>query len=457
MVSDVRIPDLLEVLTLSPGDPLPVTVVVTGGAGGIEPASRWASGSELLELRSLEIALRDLDDLAGNARRIAIAADTGLDVPVHVEPPLAPELVGGHGWSAALDVVAEHELRLKWRTGGATPDMFPSAETVATALDAALDRELPFKASAGLHHALRHRDDSTGLEHHGFLNVLLATRAAFDGAGRDEVVATARRARHRRGPGQGRRDWRRCADGRPPVVHVLRLRRGARPAGGPARPRARAPRRPAPAMTEEAREDGRRLRWATHRDARRAALVEAVAAAVEEHGPDVQLDAIAASAGVTKPVLYRYFSGKDELLAAAALWGAERIVEAITVALTDARDERTAVESAVGAYLAEVEAHRNLFLLVIRHRARSVSGSVAEGKSAAADVLARALVNGLSATEVARSGVDVWAHALVGMGLSTAEWWLVSGTTSRAEVARWLSSFVWHAFDGVRRDRTLTD
>ena len=210
-------------------------------------------------------------------------------------------------------------------------------------------------------------------------------------------------------------------------------------------------------MSDATREDGRSLRWATHRDARRTALVEAAAAAVEDHGPGVHLDAIAASAGVTKPVLYRYFSGKDDLLAAAALWAAERIVQAITAALAGAGDERTAIEAAVEAYLTEVEAHRNLFLLVIRHRAGSVGGSVAEGKSAAAELLARALVNGLSTTGVARGGIDVWAHALVGMGLSTAEWWLASGEPSRAEVARWLSSFVWHAFDGVRRDRALTD
>lgn len=210
-------------------------------------------------------------------------------------------------------------------------------------------------------------------------------------------------------------------------------------------------------MTEQPREDGRRLRWATHRDSRRIALVEAAAGAVEAHGPDVHLDEIAAAAGVTKPVLYRYFSGKDDLLAAAAHWGAEQIVRAITSALAGARDERTAVEAAVAAYLAEVEAHRNLFLLVIRQRAGSFDGSVAEGKSAAADVLARALANGLRATGAEPAGVDVWSHALVGMGLSTAEWWLASATTDRDEVARWLSSFVWHAFDGVRRERTSSD
>jgi hypothetical protein len=55
-------------------------------------------------------------------------------------------------------------------------------------LEAALDRELPFKCTAGLHHAVRHRDEQTGFEHHGFLNVLLATRASLDGATPDEVA-----------------------------------------------------------------------------------------------------------------------------------------------------------------------------------------------------------------------------------------------------------------------------
>jgi hypothetical protein len=184
VVDDRRLPDLAR-LVAAADEPLRVTVVVTGGAGAVEPAYRWAT-SPGLDPAGLEVALRDLDDLAGSARRtVAAQASLGTDVPTYVEPPLVPG-PPSPGWLAALDEVAGADLRLKLRTGGVTADAFPSEETVATAIDAALDRELPFKCTAGLHHAVRHRAPDTGFDHHGFLNVLLATRAALDG---DDVAA----------------------------------------------------------------------------------------------------------------------------------------------------------------------------------------------------------------------------------------------------------------------------
>ena len=97
---------------------------------------------------------------------------------MHVELPQGPAT---HGWLAAADEVAACELRLKYRTGGVEADLFPSADDLASWIDAALDRETPFKCTAGLHHAVRHDDPETGFRHHGFLNVLAATRAALDG------------------------------------------------------------------------------------------------------------------------------------------------------------------------------------------------------------------------------------------------------------------------------------
>ena len=107
------------------------------------------------------------------------------EVPVYVE---LPHVGSTASWLAAADVVAEHEFRLKFRTGGVEADLFPSSHALARWIDAALDRETSFKCTAGLHNAVRHTGE-TGFEHHGFLNVLLATGHAFDGGGTADVTA----------------------------------------------------------------------------------------------------------------------------------------------------------------------------------------------------------------------------------------------------------------------------
>lgn len=184
VVTDVRVPEI--------GVPLPLSVVVTGGAGAIAGALTLARRHGH-RVAGLELALRDLDDLAGNARRVVAALDAArtdglLDdtTPAYVE---LPHVGSRASWLAAADVLAESELRLKFRTGGLESHLFPAAHALAAWIDAALDRETPFKCTAGLHNAVRHTGDD-GFEHHGFLNVLLATRRAFDGAAMDEVVGT---------------------------------------------------------------------------------------------------------------------------------------------------------------------------------------------------------------------------------------------------------------------------
>ena len=177
-------------LPLVRGFSAPLSVVVTGGAGQVAGPVGLAKRLGL-EIAGIEIALRDPDDLPGNARRVVAAVDEvrselGDDVAVHVELPQGEPTAG---WLAAADEIAAAELRLKFRTGGTEAHAFPSAAALAAWIDAALDRETPFKCTAGLHGAIRHRDDATGFEHHGFLNVLVATRQAFDGASRDDVVA----------------------------------------------------------------------------------------------------------------------------------------------------------------------------------------------------------------------------------------------------------------------------
>ena len=190
LVSDVRLAELSRLLSEDDAyaaEPLRCVAVVTGGAGSLGPVLTRASGEPRLDLRGVEIALRDEDDLARNARRVMAALDTSLPegVTVSIELPGPAE---GSAWSAAADVVAEYGHRLKFRTGGDTPQAHPDPAEMAVAITAAIDREVAFKCTAGLHHAVRNTAPDTGFDQHGFLNVLLATRAVLDGAREDDVV-----------------------------------------------------------------------------------------------------------------------------------------------------------------------------------------------------------------------------------------------------------------------------
>lgn len=87
-------------------------------------------------------------------------------------------LVGPEGWTVA-----------KYRTGGTTADAFPAETELAAFLVAAVAQGLPVKLTAGLHHAVRGTEEATGFEHHGVLNVLVATRVAQGGGAVEDVAA----------------------------------------------------------------------------------------------------------------------------------------------------------------------------------------------------------------------------------------------------------------------------
>ena len=108
------------------------------------------------------------------------------DLVPMLDAELPPDMLGyvevprGPGLAAALDALAGTRYRAKFRTGGTEPAAHPSEPELAAALLAAISRGITFKCTAGLHHAARHTDGD--LEQHGFLNVLLATASAQDGA-----------------------------------------------------------------------------------------------------------------------------------------------------------------------------------------------------------------------------------------------------------------------------------
>jgi len=198
-------------------------------------------------------------------------------------------------------------------------------------------------------------------------------------------------------------------------------------------------------------QDGRSTRWSAHREARRAELVEAAVAAIDRLGPQASVEEIARAADVSKPVLYRYFSDKADLLAAVGAYGADLVMAAMAPALVADGALRERVDAACDAYLALLEEHPNVFLLLVRHRAGddATADPLADGKAAIAAAIAVVMSDALRDLGLDTGGAEPWAHGLVGLGLATGEWWLTRRTMSRASVSAYLSSFVWHAVEGI--------
>ncbi|MCW4354287.1 hypothetical protein ONR57_13350 [Hoyosella sp. YIM 151337] len=88
-----------------------------------------------------------------------------------------------------LEMLARTPYKAKFRTGGVRADMHPDEAELALAITAVVGAGLPFKATAGLHHAVRNTAPATGFEQHGFLNVMLAVDAALRGKTVSEVAS----------------------------------------------------------------------------------------------------------------------------------------------------------------------------------------------------------------------------------------------------------------------------
>jgi hypothetical protein len=97
---------------------------------------------------------------------------------------------------AALPVLARFGARAKIRMGGVTAEAFPSAEEVAKFLVACARPKFAFKATAGLHHAVRgvypltYERQSKRATMHGFVNVFLAAVLAYRGEDAQALIET---------------------------------------------------------------------------------------------------------------------------------------------------------------------------------------------------------------------------------------------------------------------------
>ncbi|MEV0945198.1 hypothetical protein [Rhodococcus sp. NPDC049939] len=168
---------------LEPGD-LELSLTLPGGPGSLEPAFARLASVDGAKPVGLEIAVpaeQSVSELLSELGRVSALAP---DLDVFVEIPRDDRRPG------LLSALADTPFAAKFRTGGVVAKAYPDEDELAAALHSVVEVGVRFKATAGLHHAVRNTDPQTGFEQHGFLNVLLATRQALDGARVTELAET---------------------------------------------------------------------------------------------------------------------------------------------------------------------------------------------------------------------------------------------------------------------------
>jgi len=184
VVTAARLGELIAAVRATEAGPLAVSLIVdaaTAGATieGALDAQRAADGT--VSIRSIEVKAPVVDDGDIRSAISLLVADVDASkLPrgsaAYIEFPF------GDRWearvAATIDALADararspHDVAGKIRCGGIPQPQIPSPDQLAFAIGTLRAREVPFKATAGLHHPIRHDDAATSEPVHGFFNVV---------------------------------------------------------------------------------------------------------------------------------------------------------------------------------------------------------------------------------------------------------------------------------------------
>jgi hypothetical protein len=180
VVPDTALGELGRLLT--PGSNVALSVTLPGGPEML-PRVLASAAALPVELRAVEVPVAGCEHPVAAVRALAENAG-GLDVYV--------EIPRNDHRTAVLAEVARRGLRAKFRTGGVRAELYPDENELADSLAGAIEAGVAFKATAGLHHAVRNTDPRTGFEQHGFLNLMAASVALQTGDGDARSILASR-------------------------------------------------------------------------------------------------------------------------------------------------------------------------------------------------------------------------------------------------------------------------
>jgi AcrR family transcriptional regulator len=183
--------------------------------------------------------------------------------------------------------------------------------------------------------------------------------------------------------------------------------------------------------------DGRSSRWQSHREERRRQLIKQARRAVHSLGSDASMEEIAAAAGTSKSVFYRYFGDKAGLQQAVGEVVLDQMQRRIHEAAQSADTPREGLLAMVSAYLQMAATSPNVYTFVTRHASAepaeapgssAVSGALGHFFDAVAGMIASPMRSHLG--EGRENVIGYWPKAAIGLVRNAGEQWLSTPDTA---------------------------
>ncbi len=190
---------------------------------------------------------------------------------------------------------------------------------------------------------------------------------------------------------------------------------------------------------------------------RREQLLDVGRSLLAERGFEAtSIEEIAARAGVSKPVVYEHFGGKEGLYAVVVDREMQALLDRVTGALTGGHP-RELLEQAALALLIYIEEQTDGFRILVRDSpVASTGGNFSSLLNDIASQVEYVLAAEFKARGFETKLAGLYSQALVGMVALTGQWWLDARKPKRDEVAAHLVNLAWHGLSNLETKPRLT-